>query len=214
MGLTRRSSENAEDSKKIVAENLDPSQEYEARLVYVADLGLHENSYKGEPKPDVQKIALGYEILGETIEVDGEDFPRILWDTPFNIYYSMTPNGKELEVYKMFDPKAKEDEIADWEKVLGAAVSITIVQVADKKDPKVLYDNIATVQPIPKKYQKGVAKALTKTAVGDADDKDNVVTQALYGLSKWMYDRRLNEGAVDPVTTEEPTFNPDDEIPF
>lgn len=214
MGLKRRSSEDGEDSKKIVAENLDPSQEYEARLVYVADLGLHENSYKGELKPDVQKIALGYEVLGETIEIDGEDFPRILWDNPFNIYYSMTPNGKELEVYKMFDPKAKENEIADWEKALGAAVSLTIEQVADKKDPKVLYDNISSVQPIPKKYQKGVAKALTKVAVGDADDKDNPVTQALYGLSKWMYDRRLTEGAEPVVKTEEPVFNPDDEIPF
>ena len=214
MGLKRRSSESDGEKKSIVVENLDPNQEYEARLVYVADLGLHENTYKGELKPNVQKIALGYEVLGETIEVDDEVLPRILWDNPFNIYYSMTPNGKELEVYKMFEPRAKENEIADWEKVLGAAVNITVVQVPDKKDPKVLYDNISSVQPIPKKYQKDVAKALTKVAVGDSDDKDNVVTQCLYGLTKWMYDRRLTESVDAPSTSDEPVFNPDDEIPF
>lgn len=192
MGLKRRSTESGEDKKSIVCENLDVSQEYEARLVYVADLGLHENNYKGEIKPNVQKIALGYEILGESVKIDEEDHPRILWDNPFNIYYSMTPNGKELEVYKMFEPAAVENEVADWEKVLGSPVSITIKQVKDKKDPSILYDNIASVQPIPKKYQKGVAKALLTPAVGDSDDAENVVTKALYGLTKWMYDRRLS----------------------
>ena len=41
--------------------------EYDARLVYVADLGVHQDEYKGEVKNPAQKIALGLEIVGETI---------------------------------------------------------------------------------------------------------------------------------------------------
>ena len=63
--------------------------EHEGRLRYVADLGLHTNEYKGEVKPNVQKLALGIEIVGETIEIDGETKPRLLWTSAFNIFHQM-----------------------------------------------------------------------------------------------------------------------------
>jgi hypothetical protein len=214
MALKRRGSE--KEDKKIVCENLEEGREYEARLVYIADLGLHENSYEGV-KPNVQKIALGYEIIGETVEIDDETFPRLLWDKPFNIYWKMAGNGTELTKYKIFKPTAKENEMADWENVLGTPVNVTITHVPDKKDPKILYDNILSVVPIPKKYHKDVADASITLTVGDADDKDNEATKNLYGLTKWFYDRRLVESDTpEPINPNngEAEFNPDDEIPF
>jgi hypothetical protein len=212
-GLKRRggNGDGGNDKKNIVCENLEEGKEYESRLVYVADLGLHENSYKGEEKANVQKIALGLEVLGETVEIDGEVRPRLLWGKPFNIYWEMTPNGTELVNYKVFDPSAKEGEVADWEKVLGTPVNLTIVHVADKKDKSIKYDNIASVVPIPKKYQKDIGKATLTPCVGDADDENNDATRSLYGLTKWFFDRRIVEGG----DSSEPVVEVDEgSIPF
>jgi len=207
-GLKRRG--NAKEDKNIVCENLEEGKDYEARLVFVADLGLHENSYMGEEKANVQKIALGYEILGETVEIDGEVFPRIMWDKPFNIYWKMTSNGTELSKFKIFNPTAKEGEMANWEGVLGTPVNITVVHVQDKKDKDKVYDNILSVQAIPKKYHKDVPAPITTLVVGDADDKENEATKSLFGLTKWMYDRRIVEGDAP----EEEDVADEGDIPF
>ena len=214
MSLKRRGTEKEE--KNIVCENLELGHEYEARLVYVADLGLHDGSYGNEQKPNVQKIALGYEVIGETVEIDGEEFPRVLWDKPFNIYFKMTPKGTELIKYKVFNPSAKEDEVADWDSVLGTPVNLTVEHVTDKKDKDKKYDNIASVVPIPKKYHKDVGEATVKPCVGDADDADNEATKALYGLTKWMFDRRIVEKEHPDYGEPNEKFvaTTDDDLPF
>ena len=212
MGLNRKAKDTPRD---ITYVNLKEGEEYDARLVYVADLGLHTNEYKGVVKPDVQKLALGFEILGETVGIDGEEQPRMLWAKPFNIYYSLTDKGAEMKWFKIFSPAAKEGEIADWESVLGYPVSITVEHTPDKKDPTIKYDNISAVVAIPKRYQKDIKQGLLQSGIGDPDDADNECTKALYGLTKWMYDQRMVEGSVaEGVKVDEPTFNPDDEIPF
>ena len=190
-GLKRTGKKSSGGEGNLVYTNLDPALEHEARLTYVADLGLHTNDYKGDIKPDVQKIALGFEILGSTVELDGEEVPRILWDKPFNIYYQMTEKGTELAKFKIFNPAAKDGAVADWEKVLGSPVTITVVNVPDKKDPTKKYDNIASIQSIPKKFQKGIAEGSVETAIGDSDDANNLATKHLFGLAKWMFDRRI-----------------------
>jgi len=219
MGLKRRGGNeggSGGDGKNIVYVNLEEGVEYEARLVYVADLGLHKNDYKGELKPDVQKIALGFEFMGETVEIDEVVTPKMLWDNPFNIYHTLTEKGTELVKFKIFDKTAEDGDIADWDSVLGTPVTITVKHVKDKKDPTKFYDNINSIEPIPKKFQKGIAKAELTVAVGDSEDKDNEATKALYGLTQWMYDRRVVEGGrVDPVSGLEGDIRQDDEdIPF
>jgi len=212
-GLKRRGSkqESGGDKPKITCDNLNAGQDYEARLVYVADLGLHK-AFGDDEKPDVQKIALGYEVIGEVITMDGVEKPRLLWDQPLNIYWQLTELGTELKVYKVFNPNADSGEEAEWEKYLGTPVSLTVKHVKDKKDPTILYDNIASIQPIPKKYQKDVGKGKLECAIGDADDGENPATKALYGLTNWFYERRIVEsGAVE----ETPVIDMDDEdLPF
>lgn len=218
MALKRRGGNDSKgsDSKStIVAENLKAGEEYEGRLVYVADLGLHENNYKGDVKPDVQKIALGVEIIGETIEVDGEKKPRILWTKPFNIFYKMTEKGNELKYYKMFNPSAEENTVADWDSVLGNVVSVLISHTTAKDDANIVYDNIQSLSSVPKKYQADVGEALTEPCIGDADDEENACTKALYGLTRWFYDRRIIDGSKKEETPEppnEPVFNPDTDV--
>lgn len=189
--------------------NLVDGQEYEGRLVYVADLGLHERKFGTEVNPPCQKIALGIEIIGEVVELeDGKTVPRILWDKPLNIYHELTEKGNELVAYKVFNPKAKAETVADWDKQLGKPVSVLITHF--NKDDKV-YDNIDTLTAIPVRYQADIPAAVTEPCIGDADDEDNACTKALFGLAKWMYERRIDEGIPGQ---EEPEELDDDDIPF
>lgn len=169
--------------------------EYEGRLRYVADLGLHNNDYKGEKKPDVQKLALGIEIIGESVEIDGEQKPRLLWASPFNVFRTLTERGKELAMLKVFDPKAKEGEEADWDAVIDECCSVMVEHVHGRgENADRIYDNIASLNSIPAKYKKDVGEgSITDGCTGDADEEENPAQQAMFGLPRWFHDNRLEE---------------------
>lgn len=192
--------------------------EYEGRLAYVADLGLQEREYMGESKPPAQQISLAIEVLGNPVMIDGVEQPRLLWTKPFNIFYEMNEKGNELKYYKVFDPSASEGEVADWDSVLGKPCNVHVKSVAGKgENAGKVYDNIDSLSPIPAKYQDKVADStITDQCVGDADDENNPAQSALFGLAKYVYDKRINAGskpelkAVDAADDE--NFN--DAVPF
>ena len=187
-------------------------QEYEARLVMVADLGMHTREFKGEVKEPCRKKALALEIIGveRSWEHEGEQHtgPLVLWDKPFNSFDILTDKGVELVKYKVFNSTAVGGVEPDWESQLGTPVNVTIVHSAKKGDPKVVYDNIGNIAPIPQKYQGGVGEAVSKLKCGHCEDN-------LYGLTKWFWDRRIDEGPTqEDQGSHEPAFDPDSEIPF
>jgi|LGVF01.2.fsa_nt_gb hypothetical protein len=212
-GLKRRVAEGGEKKEFDAIPNLEDGQEYEGRLVYVADLGLHTREFKGEVKSPCQKIALGIEILGEEVELEDGVVPRVLWTKPFNIFFQLTDKGKEIEYYKIFESGAEAEEEADWDAQLGKPVSVLVTHF--KKDDNT-YDNIKSLAPIPLKYQKDIEEAKIEPCIGDADDEDNACTKALYGLSKWMFEQRIEEDGevVEDFDGDISSFGPDDEIPF
>jgi len=169
--------------------------EHEGRLVYVADLGMHE-AYKAGPedadKPDVQKICLGIEAVGNPVQINGESQPRILWTAPINIYQELTELGNELKAYRVFDPQAQAGSVADWDSVLGSPCNMVIGKRKSGDGTKE-YDNINSLTPIPAKYQDGVAEAITTPCVGDSDDASNPCTMALFGLAKYVYEKRITD---------------------
>lgn len=173
--------------------NLEP-REYDMRLVYVADLGMQQDSYMGELKDPCRKVALGFEVIGEFVELGEEEFPRIIWGKAFNIFNKLTDKGTELKYYKLFDSSAEGGQVPDWEAQLGKPCIGNINEVEGKgKSEGIFYNNLATVMAMPAKYQDDVAPNVTAPGIGDCDDPDNHVTQALFGLAKWMFDRRLDE---------------------
>jgi len=194
MALTRRTEGTNTGGSGAAIPNL-PEGEHEGRLVYVADLGLQVNEYKGEVKPDTQQIALGVEIVGQTIELDGKTVPRFLWTKPFNIFSTMTEKGRELKFYSVFDSSANEGEVPDWDGQLGSPCTV-VVKHANGNDGAV-FDNISSLLPIPAKYQDGVELATLDFGIGDSEDPDDVVNKALFGLAKWVFDRRI--GAQEKV---------------
>jgi len=215
MSLKRRTvnSGNNGNTSSVVSGNLVDGQEYDGRLVYVADLGLQAREHKGQQKDPAQQIALGIEIIGEKVEYeDGTVRPKLLWTFPFYIYNTMSKNGNEIIYYKYFETSAQPDTVADWDAQLGKPVSVTIE--LNTKDGKT-YDNIGSLAAYPKKFQDSVGEATIVPCIGDADNEGNEATKALFGLTRHVYNKRLNESVYDQgeVEYEEP-YGDSTEIPF
>lgn len=182
--------------------NLKEGKEYEARLVYVNDLGIHTNEYKGEKKPDVRKRTFAVEVLGETVELEDGPTVRTLFINPFNSFDKMSEKGKEFEYMKVFDSKAKPDTAPDWEAQLGKPCVITVKHAVSKKDKNIKFDNIDTISAIPEKYQAAVEEGTLEPQINNVNK--------LRGLVKWVYDQRIDD-AED--TAPEPE-DKDDDTPY
>lgn len=215
MALNRKSPLAEKNTDSNVEYDNIPEGQHEGRLVYVADLGLQERSYKGEEKPPAQQLSLGIELVGKTITIDGKEQPRILWTRPFNIFHQLNDMGKELAMYKVFKPTAKEGQVADWDSVLGLPCDVTVVNKVGTDGNT--YDNIDDITGIPERYQDNVAPALTTDmAVGDSEDENNPATKALFGLAKYIHNKRLSSNApvLKSVTSDNSKEDFKDEIPF
>ena len=178
--------------------------EYDGRLVYVADLGMQEGQeYNKEQKPDCQQLALGIEIVDNPVEVDGELKPRVMWVRPFNIFSNFTAKGKELAYYKVFSPKTDVKDDPDWDAQLGKPCTVVVDHVTSKDK---VYDNVADILTIPAKYQEDVTAAATTPVTGDPADTSNGLGDALYGLVKYVFEKRLNkdgsDGGIDDIDTD------------
>lgn len=208
MGLNRKSEDKGKNNDSQYTQL--PVGEVEGRLVYVADLGLQSKEYAGEYQGDIQQLSLGIEIVDHPHDTENGPVARLMWIKPFYIYSRMGSKSKEFEYYSIFNPSAKPETVPNWEAQLGKPVSVNIVHT--KSGDKV-YDNVGKINSIPAKYQDGVTEATLTPAIGDSDDEENVVTQALYGLTKYVYDKRIVKESAKPQ--QSPAGEDfDDDIPF
>tara|TARA_S200002703_G_scaffold30390_1_gene26342 strand:- start:860 stop:1543 length:684 start_codon:yes stop_codon:yes gene_type:complete len=193
MSIKRRIKTSESDGVEIPLLN---KGEYEGRLRYVADLGVHINEHKGVRKADVQKLCLGIEILGETIELEDEVKPRLMWSDAFNIYHQLTEKGKEIVMFRVFDPSAQIGDVADWDAVINEPCNVVVVHKdGTGENAGKVYANIATISPIPSKYKDGVEQGLiTDGCTGDVDDPENPAQKATFGLPDWLIQRRIDGG--------------------
>jgi len=176
-----------------------------------------ERNFAGEEKPPAQQLSLGIELVGQEQTLsDGGTLPRILWSKPFNIFQTMNERGNEYKYYKMFVPTARDGEVADWDKVLGMPINVVVTH---SKSGDRTYDNISSMSAIPAKYQDQVPPAATtEMAVGDAEDENNIATKAMFGLVKYLHDKRVNGPVVEKSTPVKAKAVADtefaEEIPF
>ena len=186
--------------------------EHEGRLRYVADLGMQKRDYnKEEERPPAQQLALCIEIIGQTVEIDGKEKPRLLWTEAFNVFHQLTERGNELKYFKVFDQAAVEGVVADWDSVLNEPCNVVIVHNKGKgANSHRTYDNIDYLTPIPAKYKDGVeAGLITDGCTGDADDMENPAQANMFGLPLWTHGRRIDA----PESLEE-LAGVEDDIPF
>ena len=215
MAINRISPKVEKSSSSIEYTNV-PEGEHEGRLVYVADLGLQERDFAGESKPPAQQLALGIELVGQVQTMsDGGTLPRILWSKPFNIFQTMNERGNEYKYYKMFVPTAQEGQVAEWDNVLGLPISVV---VSHSTSGDRTYDNISSLNPVPTKYRDQVADAMTaEMAVGDAEDANNVATKAMFGLVRYIHEKRINgkvQNSAPAIATAAANEDFAEDIPF
>tara|TARA_R110000796_G_scaffold192175_1_gene308902 strand:+ start:190 stop:837 length:648 start_codon:yes stop_codon:yes gene_type:complete len=215
MGFERKS--NVKKDSNIEYESLTEG-EHEARLIYVADCGMQLREYKGEVKTPAQQIALCFEVLGSTVKVDDVEQPRIIWSKPFNIFGSMSGLSTEYAMFKAFVPTAQEDTVADWKSVLGNPVNIIIKHF--KKDADTTYDNVAGLSSIPSKYRDKVPPAITTDfSIAGCEDEDEPAIKNLFGLAKFIHDKRINGNTSDDKPVAQPVseheeFEMNESLPF
>ena len=199
---------------KLTYDNLEAG-EYEARLIYVADLGMQNRKpFNGDEKTPCQQIALCFEVLDSTVELNGETRPRTLWSTTINVFSSMGGMGHELSMYRAFVPTAPENSLPDWEAQLGKPVNIT---VAPKESKGRVFDNIMNVSAIPLKYQDKVPEAVTtEFSAAGCEELDSPAIKNLRGYQKTAHENRIRQNTTStkqpqPVVEEE-VF--DEAVPF
>ena len=121
----------------------------------------------------------------------------------------------KLSYYSVFDSRAEDGQVPGWEAQVGKPCSVRVVHVTSGENT---YDNIGALLPIPEKYQEGVPPATIEPAIGDADDPNNVVTKGLWGLPKFVYDKRIGGGSSNappanhPAASQGPSF--DEDVPY
>ena len=213
MGLKRKSPVQESTNSNVEYSNLEAG-EHEGRLVYIADLGLQRRIFKNEEKTPAQQISLGIEIVGSSVVIDGVEKPRFIWTKPFNIFQTLNDRGLELKYYKVFNPSAREGQVADWDSVMGMPCNAIIIH---EKDGDRTYDNIDYLTPIPAKYQDAVAPArITDMAIGDCDDENNPAQRAMFGLALHVFKKRIGAESSPKLEVVQPEADADldDNIPF
>ena len=206
----------ATSSTAVEIPNLKAGQ-YMGRLRYVADLGMQVRTpfQKGDPeRPDCQQLSLGIEVIGETVEIDGEIVPRLLWMAPFNVFHNMTPRGKELQLFKVFDVDAVEDTVADWDAVINGCCTVTtVVNQGKGANADRSFTNIKGITPIMESFKSQVGEGLiTDGCTGDCEDDDNPAQARMYGLPESLHAKRVTQSLPTPEPM--PEMAEAEDLPF
>lgn len=163
----------------------DPSlgQHY-ARLVGFSYIGVHERAaWKGEAKPACGKLLFTFELLDDTVEIDGVTRPR--WITKKENAFS-TSNSNAVKIYNTLDPTSVHGGAFDK---LAAATVPCMVTIGPRKDAKdniiegVRIDSITPVAKAPDGTEYQLAAAQNPVIIFDFDEPtaENYAT-----LKPWM----------------------------
>ena len=158
-----------------------PGGSYLGIMVYSIGIGEQLCEYEGKSKSYNNQVMLGFEICGQTIEIDGKVEPRCLSRT-FNIAKS-----KNAGLRKFFNAwEARElgdDEFLniDTNDYVGKPAMLTVV-VNDTGE----YSNIANIAPLPAGIPITVPAPLSERIRFDMEPWDQTAFDA---LPEWAQDR-------------------------
>jgi hypothetical protein len=104
-----------------------PAATYPGYLIQVLDLGLHQNSFKGEDKGPTRKIMLTYEFADEFLkDEDGQDMtdkPRWLSEEVW-LFPLRSERATSTARYKALDPNVVHG--GDFVACLGTPINISV----------------------------------------------------------------------------------------
>lgn len=160
------------------------------RLVQVIDFGLQPQEYQGEAKPPMREIGTTYELADEFMkDEEGNDIsdkPRWLSES-FALHNLAADRAKSTQRYYALDPNEKAE--GDWEKLLGSPVMITVIQKPDKKDKKLIHNNIAGTSTVRAKDLKNIPDLINEPRFLDLDVVNEANLQMFTDLPQWIRDK-------------------------
>lgn len=187
---------------------------YPAVCYALIDLG---EQYSAQFEKYSDQIAIGWEIIGETITVDGEEIPRSFFNT-----YNKSLNQKAKLRKDLVSWRGKEfsaDELKEFN--LRNIVGIPcMIQIIHKKsaDGTRTYANLGSVTKIPKGFP--VPKGQLKPVIYDIESDDPAKVEE---LPQWMADKikasrtyafYLEAWNKKPKLVELPDDEEDGQLPF
>ena len=158
-----------------------PGGTYLAICVYSIAIGEQLCEYEGKSKEYYRQVVLGFEIGGQTIEIDGKQEPRVLGRT-FN-----SKKGKKSGLRKFIGAwEAKvltDDEYLDidTDDYVGKPALLTIVLNETGE-----YSNIDSVAPLPVGLPIDVPQPMSKLIRFDVDNWDQAAFEV---LPEWAQER-------------------------
>lgn len=184
---------------------------YPAVCCMLVDLG---QQYNESFKTSARKVLVGWEIVGETVDVGGEQKPRT-----FSKMYTASLNEKaalrkDLNAWR--GRPFTEEELAafDLKKIVGTPCFVNIIHNTGTNGNT--YANLASISALPKGYPR---PALTvEPTIYDIDDSDPAVVDT---LPKWIAEKiKASPSYQEKIAqTCEPNLvelhdNDDGELPF
>ena len=188
-----------------------PAGTYAAVCYMLVDLGIQETEYKGTKKKS-QKCQIGWEIPELTIQIDGEDAPRVI-----SKRYTVSLNDRaalrqDLAAWRGRDFTDEELAGFDLRNIVGAPC---LIQINHQDVNGKTYANIQSIMAMPRGMEK---PALTgKKIIYDIDEDP---TSAADLLPEWLKKVvKESDSYVEKVMKEsaagfEETEYGDGQIPF
>lgn len=118
---------------------------YIAVCVYSIDLGEQLCEYKDKTKSYNNQVKLGFELIGETVEIDGKQEPRVLGRT---LNFTRSKNGGLRKFVQSWLGKTfTDDEFSelDTNDLVGKSAQLSVVLSETGE-----YANIDTIMQLPK----------------------------------------------------------------
>lgn len=181
---------------------------YPAVCSMLIDLGMQFNE---NFKTSARKVLLGWEIIGETVEIGGEQQPRT-----FSKIYTASLNEKaslrkDLNAWRGRPFTEAELEAFDLRNIVGAPCLVTIIH--NQAPNGNTYANLAGISSLPKGYPKPALSISPTIYDIDSDDPATVDT-----LPKWIAEKIRASSSYEERVANAKTFTelPDDdgELPF
>lgn len=155
-----------------------------ARLVGFCYIGIHDRQdYNGTPKTPCGKLLFTFELLDDTVEIDGVVRPR--WITKKENAFS-TSNSNAIKIYNKLDPNNVHGGAFDK---LAAATQPCMVTIGPRKDKKgnildgVRIDEISLVPKAPDGTEYVLAAAQNPVIIFDFDEP---TAEQYAALKPWM----------------------------
>lgn len=162
---------------------------YPARVVQILSLGLQpQREYKGQEKPPAYEIYVTYEFADEFMKdkETGEelkDKPRWLSET-LPLHSLDSDLAKSTKRYLALDPE--QEFGGDWAKLAGTPCMVTVINNRSKKDPDIVYDNIASISTMRAKEASRMGDLVNPPKVFDIDDPD---MEVFGSLPEWLQEK-------------------------